>query len=89
MRPPPLPQAVLDYGSGTTLRARVPSDRGLMVTSAILSTLIAIAILAALAELLIVNWPSFGLILIAVPIALVALAFFSIAITAARFAVRN
>ena len=84
-----MPQSILDYGSGTTLRASVPNDRGLMITSAAVSTLIGLAILAGMVDLLVETWPSFGMILSAVPIALVGFAFLSIAVTAARFAVRS
>lgn len=82
------PRAVLDYVNATTLRSHVPSDRGLLITSAIFTSVVGLTILVATADLLIVNWPSFGLILIAVPAGLVALAFLSIAFTALRFAVR-
>lgn len=82
------PRAVLDYVSAATLRSHVPSDRGLLITSAIFTSVVGLTILVATADLLIVNWPSFGLILIAVPVGLVALAFLSIAFTALRFAVR-
>ncbi|HEX8324155.1 MAG TPA: hypothetical protein VF595_09600 [Tepidisphaeraceae bacterium] len=81
---PPQPSPpVLDYGRQPAL---VQGDRGLLLVSAVVMTLMGVGLSVGIVELLIVTWPSFGVTLVAVPAGVVALAFLNIAYAAGRAA---
>lgn len=79
----------MEYGHGATLRDNDAGERRLLAFSAAFMGLIGLALLVGILDVLFLNWPDFGLTLIAVPVGLIGVAFLSIAYTAGRSALRR
>jgi hypothetical protein len=77
------PPLILEYGHA---KPRAWGERVALGVSALITGCIGLVMMAALIEFEILNWPSFGVALAAVPIGCIAAAFLLIANTAAKAA---